>query len=69
MGKPNTNGEPTEIVGNDLEERLINARTWCELALFLIKNERWEFIPTVLELLYEGVHLMLERYCIKELVE
>lgn len=60
------NDAPTEME-NDLEERLKNTVVRCELAMFLIKNERWDFIPTVLELLYDGTQLILERYCIKEL--
>ena len=55
--------EPTEME-NDLETRLRNTITRCNLALFLIEQQRQEFLPTVLELMYDGAHLILEKYCI-----
>lgn len=58
--------EPTEME-NDLAERIIGAAKRCEIALLLIEKERQDLVPTVLEDLYYGVHLILEKYCIKEL--
>ncbi len=59
------NDEPQEIMGNDLEERLKTTRNRAEIALLLIAQSREELLPTMLEDIYFGAQLILDKYCIK----
>ncbi len=58
------NDEPTEME-NDLEERLKTTRNRTEIALLLIAQGREELLPTMLEDIYFGTQLILDKYCIK----
>jgi len=57
--------EPQEIMGNDLEERLKTTRNRAEIALLLIAQGREELLPTMLEDIYFGTQLILDKYCVK----
>ena len=59
------NDETQEIMGNDLEERLKTTRNRAEIALLLIAQSREELLPTILEDIYFGTQLILDKYCIK----
>jgi len=58
-------GEPTETE-NDLEERLKTTKNRAEIGLLLIKNKREDLLPTILEDLFYGCHIILDKYCVKE---
>jgi len=58
-------GEPTEIEGNDLEERLKTLGNRVEIALLLIKNDREDLIYTIIEDTYHGAQILLDKYCVK----
>ncbi len=49
---------------NDLEERLKTARNRCSIALLLIEHGRDELLPTVLEELFYGCQIILDRHCV-----
>ena len=58
-------GEP-EKQDDDLWERLQTTKKRVEIAQLLINQKRDDLLPTMLEVLYYGTHLILEEYCVKE---
>ncbi len=54
-----------ETMENELEERLKTTGRRVEIALLLKEMGRDDLIFTVLEDLYYGCHIILERFCIK----
>ncbi len=47
-----------------LLERLQTARNLIDIALILYNMNRDDLLPTVLELLYDQAHLILDEHCI-----
>ena len=58
------NDEP-ETMENELEERLKTTGRRVEIALLLMGLGRNDLIFTVLEDLYYGCQIILEKYCVK----
>ena len=58
--------EPTEITGNDLEERLKTTRNRVDITLILLGLQRQDLIYTILEDLHYGTQLIMDKYCLKE---
>ena len=58
-------GEPSKQE-NDLWERLKTTQKRAEIAMILINKGRTDLLPTILEDLYLGVHLILELFCIED---
>ena len=49
-----------------LKEHIQTSRNLSEIALILIKEDREDLLPTVLELLFYYAQTILEESCIKE---
>ena len=58
--------EPGVIAGHDLTERIKTARNRCDIALILIDKGKDNLLPTILEDLFYGSQIILDRYCVKE---
>ena len=50
-----------------LREDLKSSRNKCDIALILIENKRYEFLPTILESLYETTQDIIDKHCVKDL--
>ena len=48
-----------------LKEHIETSKHLCEISLILIKEDREDLLPTVLELLFYYAQTILEEYCIK----
>jgi len=59
------NEEPKDF-DNDLEERLLSARNFTELALLALYQNRIDLVPTAVEGLFYLAQRLTDDYCIKE---
>lgn len=58
--------EPTEILGNDLLERLKSAKNRAEIAILLIETGNRDLVYTVIEDMVYGCQILIDKYCVKE---
>jgi len=58
--------EPSEVLGDDLAERLKSSRNRVDIALILIDIDRRDLVYTMLEDLFYGAQIIIDKYCLKE---
>ena len=49
----------------DLIDLLHSAKNRVAIADILLEQDRWDLLPTILEELYCGTQLIIDKYCIK----
>jgi len=58
--------EPTEILGNDLLERLKSLRNRIDIGVILVGLNKEALIYTILEDIYYHSQNLLDKYCVKQ---